>query len=132
MSQPSPTPNRILGLSETGIIWLCYVLHGLALFCGGLTWLPAIIINYIKRNDAQRVEPASPETTLMLSHMRWQISTFWWALGLSLAAALFTMLLAITVVGAMLIYPLWLVLLVWYVYRLIKGLLALNSGRTVE
>ena len=131
--QASPPPprqqhERIMGLSETGIIWLCYVLHALSLFCGGLTSLPAIIINYIKRGEAEK----GREGPLTLSHMRWQINTFWLTLLLALLCGVVSVFFAVSVLGVVLIYPLWVGLLVWFVYRLIKGMLALNSGREVN
>lgn len=73
-----------------------------------------VIINYVKREEAR--------DSVWESHFRWQIRTFWWAL-----------------LGAVLSYPLILVLglglltgaLVWcwYVYRIVRGLLAFNDGK---
>lgn len=131
MNPPNTPRARILGLSDTGIIWLCYALHALSLICGGITSVAALIINYIKRGDARQAPAGDREAALVLSHMNWQISTFWLTLALSLVTALATLLLALSVVGAVLIYPLWLGLLAWYAYRLIKGMLAINSGRGV-
>ena len=127
-----PPPSRLLGISDVGIIWLCYALHALALLCGGITSLVALIINYLKRGEARREQPQDHRAALLLSHMQWQINTFWMALGLTVAAALLSVLLAVSVAGVIFLYPLWGLLLVWYVYRLVKGALALNSGRKVE
>ena len=124
MSSPQ---TRILGLSEVGVIWLCYALHSLSIVCGGLTSLPAIIINYIKRSDARK----GLDGPLTLSHMQWQINTFWLTLALAVAASLVSAVFMLSVVGAVLIYPLWLGLLIWYIYRMLRGMLSLNSGREV-
>ena len=124
---PQRNSGRILGLSEEGILWLAYVLYAAALFCGGLSAVIGLIVSYIKRGDAER----GLESSLTLSHTRWQIRTFWLGLIWALACSAASLLFALSVVGAVFIYPLWLILLVWYAYRLIKGMLALNSGRDI-
>ena len=112
------------GLSETGIIWLCYALHLAAVFCGGVTAIIALIINYVKRADARR-GLAGPLTA---SHMQWQITTFWLSLLFLAIAGLLSVVLALSVVGLLLVYPVWIGLFVWYVYRILRGMLCLNSG----
>jgi uncharacterized membrane protein len=37
-----------------------------------ITWIVAIVINYVKRDEAKG--------TWLESHFRWQIRTFWWGL----------------------------------------------------
>lgn len=127
MSQPPAHPRQIMGLSDTGIIWLGYILYALTPFFGGIPAIVAIIINYIKRADAR----SGCGDALLHNHMQWQISTFWITLLLIAAAVLASVLLFFSVVGAILIYPLWIGLLIWYAYRLIKGMLAINGGRMV-
>ena len=48
-----------------------YALYALSLFFG-VTAIVAIVLNYIKREDAQG--------TWLESHFSWQIRTFWWGL----------------------------------------------------
>ncbi len=120
--------GQILGLSESGIIWLCYILYACAIFCGGVTAIPAIIINYIKRSDAAQ----GRSSALMYSHMDWQINTFWRTFLFTIICAILTFILTITFFGAILIWPLWLGLMVWYAYRLLKGMLAINGGYAVH
>ena len=128
MSQSQePQNGKVVGISDTGIIWICYALHLLSLFCGGITSIIALIINYIKRSDARK-GLAGP---LALSHMEWQINTFWLTLLFVLILSLASFLLLLGVVGMIFIYPLWIGLLVWYVYRILRGMLALNSGLNV-
>jgi uncharacterized membrane protein len=82
---------------------------------GGITALVAIIINYIKRDEVRG--------TYLESHFDWQIRTFWWGLvGVVLSFLLMAILVGfvtIVIVG------------VWIVYRLVKGLLALNDGKAI-
>ena len=41
-------------------------------FLFGITWVVAIIVNYVKKEDVQG--------TRLESHFRWQIRTFWFGL----------------------------------------------------
>jgi len=107
---------------ERGVIWLAYVLHCCAFFTGGLSAVAALIINYIKRHD---------QNLLMSSHMQWQIDTFWRAVIGCVALGVMCFFLYLSVVGIIFVYPLVAVLAVWYAYRLIKGMLALNVRQPV-
>ena len=107
---------------ERGVIWLAYALHCCAFFTGGLSSVVALIINYIKRND---------QNLLMSSHMQWQIDTFWRAVIGCAVLGIVCVLLFLSVVGIIFVYPLGAVLAVWYAYRLIKGMLTLNSRQPV-
>ena len=93
---------------------IIYGLYILSMF-GGITALVAIIINYIKRDEVKG--------TYLESHFDWQIRTFWWGLaGVALSFVLMTILVGfvtIAIVG------------VWILYRLIKGLLAVNDGKPI-
>jgi uncharacterized membrane protein len=89
-----------------------YVLQCASLFVG-VTALVAIIINYIKRPEVQG--------TRFESHFAWQIRTFWGALlGYVLGVMLFLVLIG---------YPILLATWVWFVYRVVRGLLNWNDGK---
>jgi len=91
-----------------------YLLQALGFFVG-ITWIVAVIINYVKRDEVRG--------TWLESHFRWQIRTFWWGL---LGAVIGTVLL-IVLVG-------WIVLAavsIWVIYRIVKGWLYLNDGKPV-
>ena len=45
-----------------------YALQGLG-FINGITWIVAVIIDYVKRDEAKGI--------WLESHFRWQIRTFW-------------------------------------------------------
>lgn len=93
---------------------IVYILYLLSWFAG-ISALVAIVINYVKREDVAG--------TIYESHFRWQIRTFWWAL-------LWTVLGTITLivgVGWIILG----VLLVWLVYRLVKGLLYWNDRKAL-
>jgi uncharacterized membrane protein len=92
-----------------------YALQALG-FLNGITWIVAVIINYVKRDEVRG--------TWLESHFRWQIRTFWWGL---LWGVIGTLLLLV-LVG-------WLVLAavsIWIIYRIVKGWLYLNDNKPIS
>jgi uncharacterized membrane protein len=92
-----------------------YALQALG-FLNGITWIVAVIINYVKRDEVRG--------TWLESHFRWQIRTFWWGL---LWGVIGTVLLLV-LVG-------WLVLAaasIWIIYRIVKGWLYLNDNKPIS
>jgi uncharacterized membrane protein len=84
-------------------------------FLVGITWIVAIVIDYVKRDEAKG--------SWLESHFRWQIRTFWWGL-LWGALGVITFLI---VVG-------WLILVadaIWIIYRIVKGWLYLNDNKPI-
>jgi len=76
-----------------------------ASFVVGLTFLVAVIINYIKRDDVRG--------TWLESHFRWQIRTFWYCLLWGLLGAF----LSAVVIGVFIL----LANAIWVIYRIAKG-----------
>ncbi|MBY5961116.1 hypothetical protein LL254_06045 [Marinobacter nauticus] len=100
--------------SARNLAVVVYILQALSFFLGGLTALVGVIINYVKLDDVRGtwIEP----------HFRWQIRTFWIGLLWTVIGVITTML----IVG-------WFILLgiaIWVIYRIVKGALALNDGKT--
>ncbi|HKY01158.1 MAG TPA: DUF4870 domain-containing protein [Burkholderiales bacterium] len=91
---------------------LVYVLQIIGFFIG-LTWIAGVIINYIKRDEVQG--------TWVASHFEWQIKTFW----VALIGAIIGWVTMFILIG-FLILPL---VAVWCIYRVVKGLLALNDRK---
>jgi uncharacterized membrane protein len=85
----------------------------------GLLSVIALVVNYIKRDDARG--------SIYASHMNWMIRTFWWTLFWLVVSFLPALLLTVITFG--LLSFLFLVPVVWYLYRMIKGVLWLNDGR---
>ena len=120
--------------SSSIVSWtqIIYALHAFSLLTGilgaatvvgafltGWPSIIAVILNYIKRGEARG--------TWVDSHFRWQIRTFWFGL-------LWVGLCALFVIGTLGIGILiaWLPLLVvsvWFVYRVVRGWLALKERR---
>ena len=97
-----------------------YLLHiaGL-LLSAGLFSVIALIVNYIKRDSARG--------TIYESHMNWMIRTFWWTVLWVVVSFLPALLLTVITFG--LLSFLFVVPVIWYLYRMIKGVLWLNDGR---
>jgi uncharacterized membrane protein len=128
---PEPTSRT----SPDGLVtWtnVIYLLHAFSLLTGilgaatvigaflvGWPSIIAVILNYLKRSDVRG--------TWLESHFRWQIRTFWFGL-------LWVLLCGLFVVGTLGIGILiaWLPLAfitVWFIYRIVRGWLALNDRR---
>jgi uncharacterized membrane protein len=111
---------------------IIYALHALSLISGivgaatvvgafltGWPSIVAVILNYVKRSEARG--------TVLESHFRWQIRTFWFGLLWVALCALF-----IVVTFGIGIIVAWLPLAVvglWFIYRVARGWLALNDRR---
>lgn len=89
-----------------------YALYAVSLFIG-ITAIVAIVLNYIKREEAQG--------TWLESHFRWQIGTFWWGLLWMIVGAIAWVLL--------LGWLVWGVAGIWFIYRIAKGWLNLNDNK---
>jgi uncharacterized membrane protein len=79
----------------------------------GITAIAGVIINYLRRRQAQG--------TWLESHFTWQIRTFWW----SLAWCILGVATAVVLVGVLVLAA----SAVWFVYRIVKGWTELNEGR---
>ncbi len=104
------TPEQLDSLRQITLV--VYILYALSLLVG-VSALVAIIINYVKREDAVG--------TLYESHFTWQIRTFWWGLVWAVLGGL-TMFL---MVGFVILF----VAAIWSIYRLVKGWLYWNDRR---
>jgi uncharacterized membrane protein len=91
---------------------LVYVLQAVG-FLIGVTWIVAVIVNYVKMDEVRN--------TWLESHFNWQIRTFWFGL----AGWIVGVITLIVLVG-------WLILLavtIWAIYRVVKGWLYLNERK---
>ena len=95
------------------IVVAVYLLQALAIPTSGLMAVAGVIINYVKQDEALN--------TPFEAHFRWQIRTFWLGLLWVVVGTVTTFI----IVG-------WFILLgvaIWYIYRVVRGALALNDGR---
>lgn len=108
-------PEENNGVSLRTLTHIVYGLFALGLISAGflgVASIAAIVLAYLKRSDAAG--------TLYASHFDWVIRTFWWGLLWLVLSALATWIFIGWLTG--------LVAIVWVVYRIAKGWLALLSG----
>lgn len=105
------TEQQIASLRQLTLI--IYALYALCWVLGGIPAIVAIVLNYLKREDAAG--------TLYESHFSWQIGTFWWSLGWAVLGAI-TLLIGVG-------FVILLVAGIWSIYRMVKGLLFWNEHK---
>lgn len=110
----APEPPRG-GLNLQTVLHVAYGLYALGFVTGGMGAIAALVVAYLKRADAVG--------TVYASHFDWILRTFWWSLLWGVISAIFTLLL----IGWIGLFA----TLVWVVYRVAKGWLALADNRTV-
>ncbi len=96
------------------ITTVVYALQAASFFIG-LSFIAAIIVNYIKQSEV--------EGTWLESHFRWQIRTFWFSVLWS-------------IIGFVLVFVLigYLVLVadaLWVIYRIVRGWINLSEGKAM-
>jgi uncharacterized membrane protein len=124
MVEPAPSLYRVTNL--------VYALHGLSLLIGistaatvigafvfGWPSIIAVIINYVKRDDARG--------TYLESHFRWQIRTFWFGLLWCVIGGM----LFVTIVGIPVALGIWIAAGLWAIYRIVRGWMALWDRRAI-
>lgn len=98
--------------SNKTVATVVYALQA-ASFILGVTFIIAVVLNYIKRGDVAG--------SWLASHFKWQIRTFWFAL-LWTIIGYFTFYILIGI-------PILLATMVWIIYRIARGWLRLNDGK---
>jgi uncharacterized membrane protein len=91
---------------------LVYILQAVGFFIG-LTWIVAIIVNYVRQDEARG--------TWVESHFRWQIRTFWFGLLWGVIGLITSFIVVGFVVLA--------VNYVWLIYRVVKGWLNFSERK---
>ena len=112
--------------SSITVTHVMYGLHALAPFTMWILAIVAMIIGLVKRDDVRG--------TWLDSHYDYLSRTFWWGfLWAVLAWGAFWVLGILTLgIGMVVLWVLPVAVLVWYLYRVIKGWLRLNDKRAVE
>jgi uncharacterized membrane protein len=100
----------------TGILGAATVVGA---FLIGWPSLIAVILNYVKRGDVRG--------TWLESHFRWQIRTFWF--GLLWVSLCLLFIFGTLGIGLLIVWLPLGILSVWFIYRIVRGWLALNDGR---
>lgn len=99
----------------TGIVTTATVVGA---FLTGWPSIIAVILNYVKRGEAQG--------TWLESHFRWQIRTFWFGL---LWTALCVLFVVMTLgIGIIVVWLPVFIVTIWFVYRIARGWMRLGAG----
>jgi uncharacterized membrane protein len=122
--QQSPSDNMvnltylIYGLhlfsAVNGVLGTAFIVTA---FLSGWPSILAVFLNYVKR-DAVR-------GTYLESHFRWQIRTFWFALLWLVIGAI----LVFTIIGIPLAWVMVMLVGLWVLYRILRGLARLMNQR---
>lgn len=118
---------------------LTYLLYVLSYFTAGLLWIVPIVMNYAKRHDA--------DGTWLATHFDWQIKTFWYSIvwfvigSVLIVFAVGGFAVGLTAssnniaIGSVLLTGLGLLIiaftLIWHIYRIVRGWIALTDNRPV-
>lgn len=97
------------------MVLVAYLLGAIGMFTAFIPILIALVICYLKRNEAVG--------TIYESHYRWLISTFW------IGIVWFCIAVVLFIVGIG--FVLYWVLCAWLIYRFVKGLLRFSERKAV-
>ncbi len=116
----TPSAERDVSGSMT-ITHVLYLLHGLAPFTFWTLAVVAMFIGMAKRDDVRG--------SWLDSHYSYLASTFWWGILWAIIAwTIFWVLGVLTLgIGMVVLWILPLIVLIWYLYRVIRGWLRLND-----
>jgi uncharacterized membrane protein len=134
MEEQNAGTAQVPGSEEGLIAWthVIYGLHAVSVLSGMLTpvtivsafatgWpsIIAVILNYVKRDDARG--------TFLESHFRWQIRTFWFTLMWLGIILLFWL----TLLGIPIAIVMSFVVGIWVLYRVLRGWLTLQKRKAM-
>ncbi|BDB68326.1 hypothetical protein Cthiooxydans_07380 [Comamonas thiooxydans] len=106
--------------------WVSYLLHlvvAVAAVLPGaqvsvLLLLIAVVIDLVKRDDARG--------TWQESHFSWRLRSVLWAIVLYAVTFPFFLL------GLLIFNPAWVLISIWFLYRIVSGMIAMNKNRAIQ
>ena len=112
------------GLQAWG--WVSYILHLLvaigAVIPGAqisvLVLVVALVIDLVKRSDARG--------TWHESHFSWRLRSVIWA------GVLYVVTFPFFLLGLFLFNPAWVLISIWFLYRIVSGMIAMNKNRAIQ
>jgi uncharacterized membrane protein len=116
--------------SLIGYTHIMYALHAVSALTGatvilgficGVPSIVAVIMNYARASAVRG--------TFLESHFRWQLRTFWFAMLWVVAIVAVSLPLTLVLVGFATMYIGFVVLMLWIIYRVARGWLALRDRR---
>ena len=112
------------GLKAWG--WVSYLLHLVVAVAAVLPGaqvsvfllLIAVVIDLVKRDDARG--------TWQESHFSWRLRSVLWA------AVLYAITFPFFLLGLLIFNPAWVVISIWFLYRIVSGMIAMNKNRAIQ
>ncbi len=119
---PPASPEIVPGIppddfgtdNERQVLTVVYVLHAVALV-NGITAIIAVIISHLRVNETR--------SAFIRSHHLWLIRSFWWALLWSILCGALVWA-GIGLLGLA-------VLAIWWIYRVVRGLMAYSRRESM-
>lgn len=116
---------RQAGESLSAWGWVSYILHLIvavaAVVPGAQVSVAllviALVMDLVKKDDAAG--------TWQESHFSWRIRSVLWA------GVLYVVTFPFFLLGLFLFNPAWIVVSIWFLYRIVKGMVAMNKGRAL-
>lgn len=134
--QVQPTTSNVPATAPISAILAVYVLFGIAAVVGiaghgmsvgapllTLIGIIAVIIAYVKRDDARG--------TWTASHVTWLIRTFWWSFLWNIIGMLIFVTLGLILIGIPIAYFIWIATTIWVIYRLVRGYLYFKDSQPI-
>ena len=120
----SSSSAEVEGLKAWG--WVSYLLHLIvavaAVLPGAqvsvLLLLIAVVIDLVKRDDARG--------TWQESHFSWRLRSVLWAIVLYAVTFPFFLL------GLLIFNPAWVLISIWFLYRIVRGMVAMNKDQAIQ
>jgi uncharacterized membrane protein len=116
--------QKAQGLKNIG--WVSYVLHLIVAVgavvpgaqASALLLIIALVIDLVKRGDA--------EGTWQANHFSWRIRSVIWA------GVLYVVTFPFFLLGLFLFNPAWILISIWFLYRIVRGMLAMSKNQAVD
>jgi uncharacterized membrane protein len=116
--------QKAQGLKNIG--WVSYVLHLIVAVgavlpgaqASALLLVIALVIDLVKRGDA--------EGTWQANHFSWRIRSVIWA------GVLYVVTFPFFLLGLFLFNPAWILISIWFLYRIVRGMLAMSKNQAVD
>ena len=120
----SSSSAEIQGLKAWG--WVSYLLHLIVAVAAVLPGaqvsvfllIIAVIIDVVKRDDARG--------TWQESHFSWRLRSVLWA------AVLYAVTFPFFLLGLLIFNPAWVLISIWFLYRIVSGMIAMNKNRAIQ
>lgn len=106
--------------------WVSYILHLIVAVAAVVPaaqpslvlLLIALVIDLVKKSDA--------EGTWQANHFSWRIRSVIWA------GVLYLVTFPLWLLGLLLFNPAWIVISIWFLYRIVRGMVAMNKNQAVD